>query len=103
MLVIELLTLGSLSYFGSRFAKQHNEKKAALKARGVLAEKETPPPPPPPEKMVVSPQRVKRDLRLSGAALGLSTSGMLLGMPFLSVMSLPGLVCVALPTFRAAL
>ncbi len=103
MLVIELLTLGSLSYFGSRFVKQHKEKKAALKTRGVLTEKETPPPPPPPEQMVVSPQRVKRDLRLSGAALGLSTSGMLLGMPFLSVMSLPGLVCVALPTFRAAL
>ncbi len=102
MLVLELLTLGSVSYFGSRFVKQRNEKKAALKARGVLTEKETPPPPPP-EKMVVSPQRVKRDLRLSGAALGLSTSGMLLGMPFLSVMSLPGLVCVALPTFRAAL
>ncbi len=100
MLVLEILALGGLSYVGTRVAR-HRKNKVALQTKDTLSEEEKIISPP--VKIAVSPARVKRDLRLSGVALGLASSGMLLGSPLLGIMSLPGLVSVSLPTFRSAL
>lgn len=100
MLVLEILALGGLSYVGTRVAR-HRKNKVALQTKDTLSGEEKVISPP--VTVAVSPARVKRDLRLSGVALGLASSGMLLGAPLLGIMSLPGLVSVSLPTFRSAL
>jgi cation transport ATPase len=101
MLILEILALGGLSYVGTRVAR-HRKNKVALEKKGTLAEADSVVSPPP-VKVPVSPARIKRDLRLSGVALGLASSGVILGAPLLSVMSLPSLISVSLPTFRSAL
>lgn len=100
MIVLELLAIGGLSYLGNKMAQRKKNQPEVQSKKEKTSE--TIPPSPVPV-IPVTPARAKRDLRLSGASLGLALSGTLLGAPFLSLMSLPSLVCVAMPTFRNAL
>lgn len=105
MLVLELIALSGISYVGSRFAKRKKNKdkhtvdvqKKVEDVQQTTASHLVAPVP------VTTPARLKRDMRLSGASLGLTVSGFFLGAPLLGLMSIPSLISVSMPTFRAAL
>lgn len=101
MFVLQLLALGGLTLAGVKAIKNRKNKPEVLEKASDTAEAESAPVLP--AKVIVSPERVRRDLRLSGAALGLSVSGVLLSTPLLVLMSLPSILCVATPIFQGAI
>ncbi len=101
MVVLELLALGGISLLGSRMAKRKKDKEKEAAHSGKM-EHPAQTVVPIPVEITQTPAQIKRDLRLSGAALVLSTTGLLAGAPLLAIMSMPSLVCVAWPTLRTA-
>ncbi|MGI9211565.1 MAG: hypothetical protein ACR2HF_03765 [Methylococcaceae bacterium] len=101
MFVLQLLALGGLTLAGVKAIKNRKNKIEVLGKATDTAEVESDPVLP--AKLIVSPERVRRDMRLSGVALGLSVSGVLLSTPLLVVMSLPSILCVATPIFQGAI